>query len=498
MEATAEQLAQKYLVARHQHPAWLLLAAHRAPLVLSCLQTLFEESRDGVDFDDAQQSLSETLAQHANTLDDDARAQDAVKLARTELKDWIKKGLVIERNNRLFATDALEVALGFVQALDGRIMTSSASRLSVVQREIENLEANLNPDPRSRVRHIQRKIDELKQELAEAEAGNIQVLTEAEAAEGIREVFNLATGLRADFRRVEDSWREADRRLRHSIISENNHRGTIVDKLLDGHDSLLETPEGRVFHGFQQQLGRSIELENMKVRIRTILRHPVTPKALTSQQQNDLRFLVMRLVKESVTVIQARARIERDVKGFIKSGLAAEHHRVGHLLTELFQHATEMEWERNSLRSRPSPLPPIAISLSGLPVVERIRFKSLAQGADPTLELDQQHTNLHDIEDDFWQSLDGLDREALLRETLSALEKSPSPLRLSELARILPPTHDLEALSMWLSMARQADLPISETQEEFDITDNDNATIRFRVPLVQMNTDAFKNIDWEL
>lgn len=498
MEATAQQLAQKYLVARHQHPAWLLLAAHRAPLVLSCLQTLFEESREGVDFDDAQQSLSETLAQYANTLDDEVREQDPVSLARKELKDWIKKGLVIERSNRLFATDALEVALGFVQALDGRIMTSSASRLSVVQREIENLEANLNPDPKSRVRHIQRKIDELKHELAEAEAGNIQVLTEAEAAEGIREVFNLATGLRADFRRVEDSWREADRRLRHSIISGNNHRGTIVDKLLDGHDTLLETPEGRVFHGFQQQLGRSIELDDMKVRIRTILRHPITPKALTSQQQNDLRFLVMRLVKESATVIQARARIERDVKGFIKSGLAAEHHRVGHLLAEIFQQATEMDWGRSSLRSRPSPLPPVAVNLSGLPVVERIRFKSLDQGADQTLELDQQHTDLSDIEDEFWQSLDGLDREALLRDTLSALEKSPSPLCLSELTHLLSPTHDLETLSMWLSMAREADLPISATQEEIDIIENGSAVIRFRVPLVHMDAKAFKDIEWEL
>lgn len=498
MEATAQQLAQKYLVARHQHPAWLLLAAHRAPLVLSCLQTLFEESRDGVDFDDAQQSLSETLAQYANTLDDDAREQDAVSLARKELKDWIKKGLVIERSNRLFATDALEVALGFVQALDGRIMTSSASRLSVVQREIENLEANLNPDPKSRVRHIQRKIDELKHELAEAEAGKIQVLTEAEAAEGIREVFNLATGLRADFRRVEDSWREADRRLRHSIISDNNHRGTIVDKLLDGHDNLLETPEGRVFHGFQQQLGRSIELDDMKVRIRTILRHPVTPQALTSQQQSDLRFLVMRLVKESATVIQARARIERDVKGFIKSGLAAEHHRVGHLLTEIFHNATGMDWGRSSLRSRPGPLPPIGISLSGLPVVERLRFKSLDQGADPMLELDQQHTDLREIEDDFWQSFDGLDREALLRDTLSALGQSTTPLSLSELVRVLPPTHDLETLSMWLSMAREADLPISTTQEEIDITENGSTVIRFRVPLVHMDAKAFKDIEWEL
>lgn len=498
MEPTAQQLAQKYLVTRHQHPAWLLLAAHRAPLVLSCLQSLFEERRDGVDFDDAQQSLSETLAQYANTLEDDTKGQDAVSLARKELKDWIKKGLVIERGNRLFATDALEVALNFVQALDGRIMTSSASRLSVVQREIESLEANLNPDPKSRVRHIQRKIDELKHELAEAEAGNIQVLTEAEAAEGIREVFNLATGLRADFRRVEDSWREADCRLRHSIISDNNHRGTIVDKLLDGHDSLLETPEGRVFHGFQLQLGRSIELDDMKVRIRTILRHPVTPKALTNQQQNDLRFLVMRLVKESATVIQARARIERDVKGFIKSGLAAEHHRVGQLLTEIFQHATEMDWDRSSLRSRPSALPPVAISLSGLPVVERVRFKSLDQGEDPTLELDKQHTDLREIEDDFWQSFDGLDREVLLRDTLSALEKSASPLRLSELARVLPPTHDLETLAMWLSMAREADIPVSTTQEEIDITENGDVTIRFRVPLVHMDAKAFRDIEWEL
>jgi hypothetical protein len=60
-----------YILARHQHPAWQLLAARRAPMVLSCLQTLLEESQNGIDFEDALQALGYLLAQHANHPDFD-------------------------------------------------------------------------------------------------------------------------------------------------------------------------------------------------------------------------------------------------------------------------------------------------------------------------------------------------------------------------------------------------------------------------------------------
>ena len=136
----------------------------------------------------------------------------------------------------------------------------------MVQREIENLETGLNPSPTGRIASLRRRIQDLEHELAQVEAGHVVVLDEAQAIEGIREVYNLATSLRADFRRVEDSWREADRALRHSIISEQSHRGEIVDRLLDGQDALLNTPEGRVFESFQQQLRQSAELEAMRER----------------------------------------------------------------------------------------------------------------------------------------------------------------------------------------------------------------------------------------
>ena len=297
---------------------------------------------------------------------------------------------------------------------------------------------------------------------------------------------------------MEDSWREADRTLRQSMVGGDSHRGEIMDKLLDGHDNLLDTPEGRVFQGFQQQLSRKIELDDMKLRLRTILSHPFSAAALNQHQHNDLRWLILRLVKESQAVIQARARIERDVKGFLKSGLAAEHHRVGLLLNELFQCAVDMDWHSAALRWRASPLPPVAFPNANLPLAERLRFKSVERDADRNLELEPQSTDLHQIEDEFWLSFAGLDRQALVRNTIEWLSVTGAVAGISELAKQLPPTHDLESLTVWLAMAREADVPVHAERESVDIECTDGATLRFRVPKIELCAASLQGIDWEV
>ena len=171
MEESAQQRSERYVSARSQHPAWLLLASRRAPLVLGCLRTLFERAHDGIPMEDALQALSEMLAAYASQelyeIDPDATHLQAGR----ELREWIKRRLVVEREGRIYATDALESAIQFVDSLDSRIMTSTASRLSVVQREIENLEAGLNPSPTGRIASLRRRIQDLEHELAQVEAG---------------------------------------------------------------------------------------------------------------------------------------------------------------------------------------------------------------------------------------------------------------------------------------------------------------------------------------
>lgn len=498
MDNSAQQRTQSYISARKQHPAWVLLASPRAPLVLGCLTSLFENAEDGIAEEDALQSLSEMLSEYASQDEYDIDPSNTRLLSGRELRQWIKRGLVIERGQRIYATDALSSAIQFIESLDNRIMTSTASRLLVVQREIENLEVGLNPNPASRKAAIRRKITELEAELANAEAGNIPVLSETEAIERIREVFGLATGLRADFRRVEDSWREADRLLRQSIMSEKYHRGDIVDRLLEGQESLLNTPEGRVFESFQQQLRMSVELDNMRVRLRGILSHPSAGKALNRTQLADLKWLTLRLVKESHSVLQARSRSERDVKGFLKTGLAAEHHRVGSLLNEIMNTALQLDWSGQKFRRLDSPLPPLGFALGYVPAVERLRFKSLENECENELDLTEQKANLGAIGNEFWEALEGLDREAMIEETLLFLASSEQPLTIVDLINALPPVHDLETIALWIGMAREAGVDIQDADmQEVLLTDADEHQWLFRVPHASISFEALDGIDRE-
>jgi len=486
-----------YIIARQQHPAWLLLASTTGPAVLSCLQALFTEHRDGIDFETALLELAAVLRTQHEAGEFECKNDDCAVEAKKELRGWIKKKLIIERDGKILATDALEAAMRFVDSLDNRIMTSTASRLSVVQREIENLETHLNPDQKSRVAHLERKINALEQELVDAKAGNVPILNANEAIEAIREVYNLAISLRTDFRRVEDSFRQADLLLRQSIISEQNHRGEVVDKLLDSHDNLLATDEGKVFHTFQQQLSRTVELDNMKHRLRNIASHPRANDALKNDQQKELRWLAMRLVEESESVIRARARSERDVKSFLKSGLAAEHHRVGELLNEIFQQALEVDWSSQAVRRSDSPLPPIAIANSGLPLVERLRFKSLDDETAHQLDFSEQATDLENMDDEFWAAFDELDRIRFINDTKALLQSRQRSMGIAEIAQQIPPTHDLEAIILWLTMAMEGDVPIHSETEFVDVQNEEDGTLRFTVPVVELTAEAIKDVEAE-
>ncbi|RLU00185.1 MAG: DUF3375 domain-containing protein [Ketobacter sp.] len=498
VDTSAHERTQKFVSARKQNPAWLLLASPRAPLVLGCLTSLFENTEDGIAEEDALQSLSEMLADYASQDEYDIDPGSTRLLAGKELRQWIKRGLVIERGQRIYATDALSSAIQFVELLDERIMTSTSSRLLVVQREIEELEVGLNPNPASRKDAIHRKIKQLEAELADVEAGHIPVLSHDQAIERIREVYGLAAGLRADFRRVEDSWREADRLLRQSIMSEKYHRGDIVDRLLDGQSDLLNTPEGRVFDSFQQQLRQSVELDNMRMRLRAILSNPAAEKALSRTQQADLRWITLRLVRESHSVLQARARSERDVKGFLKTGLAAEHHRVGNLLTEIMNVALEMDWSSQKVRRTDTPLPPVGITLGYVPVAERLRFKSLEDDAEGELDLSAKSTDFSDLAPEFWDALEGLDREAMVADTLAVLAAEGKPMTIADLVEKLPPVHDLETLALWLGMAREAGIDIQDiNMQEVTLVDEDEQHWLFRVPWVALSTEALDDIEWE-
>jgi len=216
-----DDLPRRLVAQRRNHPAWLLLASRNAPLTLACLQSLVDGHPGGLAWDDAVEQLAALFAVYANDPDFDLGGdENHSTAARRELRQWLRRGLIVERNGLAIATDALQRSLAFLSSLEERAMTSTASRLATVQREIGELEARLNPSQSGRARSLKEKIGILEEELAAVDRGEFEVLEGGLAEEGIREVYQLAESLRADFRRVEDSYREADLALRQRIIGE--------------------------------------------------------------------------------------------------------------------------------------------------------------------------------------------------------------------------------------------------------------------------------------
>ena len=483
------EACQRLVKLRRNHPAWLLLASRNGPLILASLRSLIDALPNGIDFEAAAEHLSGLFAQNAN--DENFEIGDDHAMAeRRELGQWLKRGLIDEREGQVMATDALQRSFHFLDSLQDQPMTSTASRLATVQREIENLEAQLSHSQSGRENSLKQRIAAMQEELAAVQAGDFTVLSGAQAAEGIREVYQLAVSLRADFRRVEDSYREADRALRQRVISERRHRGEIVEELLNGHEALIKTSEGQVFEGFYQQLVKSVELEQMKQRLRSILENENTDTALERTQKADLRSLVPRLVQESQRVIQARARSERDVRGFLKSGLADEEIRVGAVLQDLFQVALRVDWDSAVMRRTPGPFPPVAITVSNLPLVERLLFKDISDDEAGDLDLTISEADPAQMDEEFWRAYRALDRKQLFDATVNQLRVSGVPLTIRTLAAALPPSHDLETLAYWLAMGREAGIEINDEDEVIDLFKEDEGWTRFYVPTVELTYTA--------
>lgn len=482
---------------REQNPAWRLLGARRAPLLLACLSRLFATPGERVTFDDAVQVLADLLAEHANNPDYEIRSTELGRLARRELRDQIKAKLLVERDGELSATDALQQVFRFVNRLEDRMMSSTASRLATVQHQIAEVAARLDPDPEARAARIRQRITELEAELEAVAAGEVPVLEGDPAVEAIQDVYSLTVSLRDDFGRVEDSYRRADQDLRVAIIRDQQHRGLVVDRLLEGHDALIETPEGRVFQAFYTQLNASDDLEQMSRNLARILGSEAALAGLTRQQQTELRRVRSQLVAESSNVVRARARSERDVRNYLRSGLGLEHQRVTQLLDAILERALDISWDRQSVRRSPVPLPPIGPPLA-IMVPERLRLNDVESDDATELSFLPQPARLSDIDDELWLALQGLDRQAWAEQTVEVLRQGGRPMTMAELAEALPPTHDLETVTVWIEMASQIDAAVDDSTERFAVRANDGPDLLFSVPRITFEPDVALGVTWEL
>ena len=263
---------------RERHPAWRLLRAGNAGLVLSFLGRHFVEENNGAT---SASVLAAALDDQLYSLNTDPEQPRYPKAAADYLDDWSADGSGWLR--RFYplgsdeihydATPAFEKAYAWVIALQVRPFVGTESRLQTVVDLLRQIVHGAETDPDTRLAELHRRREAVDRDIEAVAAGQIDVLDPTALRERYQQFAGTARELLADFREVEENFRALDRSAREQIASWAGSKGGLLAELVGSRASIAGSDQGRSFQAFYDFLlseARQEELAELLSRVQEL------------------------------------------------------------------------------------------------------------------------------------------------------------------------------------------------------------------------------------
>lgn len=248
-------------------PAWRLLRADNAALILSFLGTVFVEenvreisaSALAARLDDELYSLAE------RGVESYPRAAKAyLDEWATPESGWLRKYYPLNSDEPHFdATPAVEKAVAWVRALGERAFVGTESRLNTVFELLRQLVYGSETDAGTRREELLRRRAEIDAEIAAVDANDFRVLDSAGRRDRYQQFADLARALLADFREVEANFRQLDRDMRERIATWDGSKGELLDEIVGSRSLIADSDQGRSFQAFYDLLLSSQRLAEL-------------------------------------------------------------------------------------------------------------------------------------------------------------------------------------------------------------------------------------------
>jgi hypothetical protein len=240
---------------RRHHPAWRLLRADSAALVLGFLGRVFvDENVRSISGQELTQRLDDELHALNDPLEEPAFARPAkAYIAEWSSPDvgWLRKYYPLGSQEAHYdATPEVERALAWVASLEQRDFVGTESRLATAFDLLRQIVHGTETDPRARLAELHRRRAEVDAEIARVEAGDVAVLDGTAVRDRYQQFTTTARALLADFREVEANFRALDRDLRRRVASWAGSKGELLDDVLGNRSSITDSDQGRSFHAF--------------------------------------------------------------------------------------------------------------------------------------------------------------------------------------------------------------------------------------------------------
>lgn len=330
------------------HPAIRLLRADQAAFALSFLHMVFKESGQNTL---AEDTLAVRLANWMAARREEGdfvwelSAKDYLDDWTSEKKAWLRKVVQPDETPGYELTAATEKALTWIESLQSMSFVGTESRLETIFSELDDLLRQASDDVGERLAWLTKERDELDEEIRRlALGGSPRTYEPWQVNERYARLLEEARTLTGDFRQVEENFRKIAQEVVERRASAESNKGEIVGRVLDSHDSVRESPQGRSFYGFVRLLLDPDRRERFEGQLGKVTDLTVLSPEL--KESPFLRQLLPRLRTEQEKVGASTQRLSANLRRALETARLAERRRVSELVSEIQQLA---------LRALPNP-----------------------------------------------------------------------------------------------------------------------------------------------
>lgn len=317
----------EYLLSLKKHPAWRLMTADTAPLVLSFFHFAFvRPNRRAIaageltaQLDDYLYLLREVYGEEkfprkpSEYLDAWAAGEQAfLRKYYPEKSDEAEYDL----------TPATEKVLGWLSSLEQKRFVGTESRLLSIFRLLREIVRDSSTDPEEQIRELERKKREIEAEIVRLRQGQMKPPDSTRARERFLEAEDTYRRLLSDFRQIEENFRQLDRRTRAHIAVSDQPKGELLDEIFGEEDAIRDSDQGRSFRAFWSYLMSADSQEELDRLLKRVLALPEIREMNPDQGLGRIRFNLLEAgakVNETCALLVEQLRRFLDDKAWLEN-----------------------------------------------------------------------------------------------------------------------------------------------------------------------------------
>lgn len=445
------------------HPAWRLLQADSAALIISFLyRTFIVTNQRSV----PAEELATRLDDYLHHLRENGEKRYPRK-GRDYLNDWSsgEQGYLRKYypaasvgDEPLFdLTPATEKVIEWIASFEQKQFVGTESRLLTIFRLLQEIADETETDPTLRIQQLEQEKQAIERKIAQLTAGHITPHDSTRIKEKYLQAEETARQLLSGFRQVEENFRMLDRGVRERITTSDSGKGQMLDTIFLEQDAITESDQGRSFKAFWSWLMSPASQEQLQETLQKVLQLPeITALNMTSEQQDALldgiRF---RLLEAGEKVNSTCAQLVEQLRRYLDDQAWLENRRIMEIVRQI---------EQSAIAIRQSPPPEkVFTRLAPLkPEIELPMARGLFRPAQRPVIDEVPQEGEADVDTSVLYNQHYVDEQLLKSQIRFALHNRPQ-ITLLELVELYPVTKGLSEVIAYLHIASESDRAVINT-----------------------------------